>query len=119
MAFTDITIKNLKPKPAPYEIPDSKGNGLRVVVWPSGKKVFIVRYRRPDTKKPAKLTLGRIGQTTLKAARAAAAAAHVELEKGRDPGAAKQDVKAKARAAAADTVEAICEEYIAKVASKR
>ena len=43
--LTDISIKNLKPQPKPYEISDGGARGLRVNVFPSGRCSFIVRYR--------------------------------------------------------------------------
>src|SRR6516164_5370705 len=106
--FTDIAIRNLKPKDRAYEVSDPGARGLRIVVFPSGKKSFIVRYRRPDGKS-AKLTLGQIPLTT---ARKVAGDANYEVQQGRDPGTAKQAAKATAAAAAADTVQAVCTEYL-------
>jgi integrase len=114
--LTDVGVRNLKPKADRYEIPDASARGLRVVVWPSGVKSYIVRYRRPDTKKTAKLTLQ--SGISLAAARKAAADANYELQQGRDPGEAKKDVRAKAAAAAADTVQAICTEYMNREGKK-
>jgi integrase len=53
-----------------------------------------------------------LGWLSLAAARAAAANALLDLEQGRDPGKAKQAAKAKAEDAAADTVQAICREFL-------
>jgi integrase len=55
---------------------------LRLAIQPSGHRSLIVRYRRPIDGKPAKLTLN---ETTLGAARHAAAAALLQLEQGIDP----------------------------------
>jgi integrase len=113
--FTDIAIKNLKPKDRAYEVPDpARGLGLRVVVWPEGKKSFIVRYRRPNGKS-AKLTLG---QVPLATARKLAGDAHYKLQQGIDPGEEKKAAKRKAADAAADTVRAICVEYMAHPKTK-
>lgn len=105
--LTDITIRNLKPEMARREIPDPGARGLYVVVQPSGKKGFAVRYRHGG--KPRKLTLQ--AGISLAAARKATAAALFEVEGGRDPGAARRKEKEAQRLAAADTFLAVAEEY--------
>ncbi|MGC1623493.1 MAG: Arm DNA-binding domain-containing protein, partial [Pseudolabrys sp.] len=57
--LTTIAIDKLSAKPARYEVPDGAQRGLLLVVFPSGKKSFIVRYRFAGMKR--KLTLGGIG----------------------------------------------------------
>jgi integrase len=109
--FTDIAIKKLKPKDQAYEESDSAARGLRVVVWPEGTKSFIVRYRRPNGKS-AKLTLGQIPPTTLATARKLAGDAYDKLQRGIDPSEEKKTAKRKAAEAAADTVLAVCAEYL-------
>ena len=104
--LTDIGIRNLKPAVARREIADVGQRGLYVVLQPSGRRGFAVRYRFNG--KPHKLTL--TGGLSLAAARKAAAAAMWELEQGRDPAATRK--AAKAKATAADTLQAICEEYL-------
>ena len=79
--FTDIAIKNLRPKDQAYEVSDTGARGLRVVVWPEGTKSFIVRYRRPNGKS-AKLTLGQIPPATLATARKLAGDAYDKLQQG-------------------------------------
>lgn len=108
-ALTDIAIRNLRPGKARLEIPDPGARGLYVVVQPSGRKGFAVRYRN-SAGKPCKLTL--TPGLSLAAARKAAADALLEVEQRRDPAVAKKAAKAEAAAAAADTVEAICEEFL-------
>jgi integrase len=80
---------------------------LLVVVFPSGQKSFIVRYRFGGIKR--KLTLGGVG---LAAARKAAAAALFDVHEGRDPAATKKIAKDKAINSAANTVQAICDKYL-------
>jgi hypothetical protein len=108
--LTDIAIRNLKPAATRREIPDPGQRGLYVVVQPTGAKSFAVRYRYGG--KPRKLTL--TGGISLAAARKAASDALYEVELGRDPSEAKKITKAKAALAQADTVQAICEEYLAR-----
>ncbi len=54
--LTAIAIANLKPRLKRYEVSDPGCHGLRVVVFPSRKKSFIVRYRYRGLQ--CKLTLG-------------------------------------------------------------
>ena len=54
--LTAIGIANLKPRPQRYEVCDGGCTGLRVVVFPSKKKSFIVRFRFRGLQR--KLTLG-------------------------------------------------------------
>jgi integrase len=107
--LTDITIRNLKERADRYEVRDAV-SPLRVVVQPSGHKSFIVRYRSPIDGKPAKLTL--TAGISLAAARKEAADALYEVEKRRDPSAAKKAAKAKAATAAANSFRAVAEEYL-------
>jgi integrase len=109
--LTALSIENLKPGPVRREIPDPGAKGLYVVVQASGHKGFAVRYRN-GAGKPCKLTIGSWPAISLVAARAAAAAALVEVERGHDPGETKKTAKAKAEAAAADTVRAVAEMYM-------
>ena len=112
--LTDIAIRNLKPGPVRREIPDAGARGLYVVIQPGGAKSFAVRYRYGG--KPRKLTL--TGGISLAAARRAASDALYEVEQGRDPSEAKKITKAKAALAKTDTVQAICEEYLAREGRK-
>ena len=112
--LTDIAIRNLTPGPVRREIPDAGARGLYVVIQPGGAKSFAVRYRYGG--KPRKLTL--TGGISLAAARKAASDALYEVEQGRDPSEAKRITKAKAALAKADTVQVICEEYLAREGRK-
>ena len=85
-----------------------------MIVQPSGKKSFAVRYRHGGT--PRKLTLA--GGITLKAARKLASDALYELEQGSDPSETKKEARAKLQAAKANTVKALCENYLSREAKK-
>jgi integrase len=118
--LTDLAIRNLKPKadadgkPTRTEFPDPGAAGLYVIVQPSGRHGYAVRYRFAG--KPRKLTLPRgIG---LAAARKAAADAMHEVSQGRDPGKAKATAKQKAADATADTLRAIAESYLKREGGK-
>src|SRR6516164_5006806 len=79
--LTAIAVENIKPWPRRREIPDSGCRGLYLVVQPSGRKSWAVRYRFQGT--PRKLTLD--GALTLATARKAATDALHVLERGHDP----------------------------------
>jgi integrase len=121
-ALTDVTIRNFKPSAKRYEVPDPAARGLYVQVQPSGRKGFAVRYRYGDVSRKLTLTPG----LSLAAARKAAADAMFELEQGRDPATTRKErtaqaiaAKARAVAAANDTLLAICEEYFRRPEHQR
>jgi len=83
------------------EIPDGSAAGLYLLIHPSNKKVWALRYRRPADQRPAKLTLGTVftdgnsepnvapvigGHLTLAGARRLVAELKHEIALGRDPG---------------------------------
>jgi integrase len=115
--FTTKSVEHVKPGPGRREIPDSGCAGLYLIVQPSGAKSWAVRYRFGG--KSVKLTLGRQWPAmTLLDARKAAIDAQRELGKGHDPARAKADAKIKTDAAKADTVTAICENYLKREGGK-
>jgi integrase len=124
--LTAITIAKLKARPQRYEISDPGCAGLRVVVFPSKKKSFIVRYRFRGLQR--KLTLGSClvekgvaepantpetsTPLSLHAARELTAKALREARSGHDPAAAKQRKRQEELAAESDTLSAIAAEYL-------
>jgi integrase len=117
--LTALSVESTRPRGTRFEVPDGGCRGLYLVVQPSGRKSWAVRYRFDRT--PKKLTL--TGALTLAAARKAASEALHELTLGRDPAALKSAAKSAAdRAAAdlaADTVEKLAADYLAKYARVR
>ena len=107
--LTDIAIANLKPRPVRYEVPDPAARGLRVVVQPSGRKSYAVRYRNAAGR-ARKLTLP--AGITLAAARKLAADALLEVAQAKDPATTKQAVRRTARAQGDDTVERLAVQFI-------
>jgi integrase len=112
--FTDIAIQNLKAGDVRREISDPGCAGLYLVLQPSGSRSWAIRYRHEG--KPKKLTL--TGGLTLAAARKLAGDALLAVEQGRDPASAKKENRAKATAAKANTVRALCENYLNREAGK-
>ena len=107
--LTDITIANLRPRAASYEVPDPGARGLRVVVNPTGRKSFIVRYRNAAGR-TRKLTLA--AGVTLAAARKLAADAMLEVAQDRDPATTKQVARRGARSRVDDTIERLAGDFI-------
>src|SRR5262249_6884506 len=110
--LTDISVRNLKPRPGRREV--RAGHGLYVVVQPSGRKGFAVRYRHAGM--PRKLTLP--SGITIAAAHHLAADVAYQVAQGIDPAAAKKTAKIEAAAAQENTVAAICAEYMRREGGK-
>ena len=109
--LTDTLVRQAKPKPTQYEESDGL-NGLVLVVYPSGKKSWAVRYRdaRQLNKvgKPAqrKATLGPVDRMTLGQARKEARALMSRVDDGDYP-AGKNEPSATGR----DTVEDVAKRF--------
>jgi integrase len=112
--LTDISVKNMKPGAARREIPDAGQRGLYVIVQPTGRKVYAVRYRFAG--KTRKLTLQ--AGITLGAARREAADALYHVERGIDPAIKKQRARDEQRAAQADTFQAVAEGFFRRDGAK-
>jgi len=123
--LTPISVENLRSGAKRYERPDGGCRGLYVVVQPSGVKSWAARYRFRG--RPTKLTLGSVliepgaepntppelgAPLGLRAARELAAKALREVAAGIDPAALKRKKRADQRAAEADTLQAISEEFL-------
>jgi hypothetical protein len=113
-ALTAISVENYKPGPVRREIPDPGRKGLYLVVQPTGRKSFAVRFRVNG--KPKKLTLER--GTTLAAARVAASSALEAAEKDVDPTTAKRAEKRAQQELAANTFQAVAENYLKREGKK-
>ena len=118
--LTPKYIENsIKPKDVRQEIADSQCRGLYLIVQPTGRKAWAVRYRFEGQTRKLTLDAGR----TLAEARKAATAALHELERGNDPAALKFEARAAADAAAAnrkrDTVEHLASQFIERYAKKK
>jgi integrase len=82
--FTAAAIAALATRDQQYEV--AEDSGLRVCVYPSGTKTYVVRYRFDG--KPAKTTIGNADSISLKDARTAAKKALGKVANGIDPNAA-------------------------------
>ena len=114
-----LTVLQVKNWPADrakrQEIPDG-GSNLYLVVYPSGRKSWAVRYRRKSDGRTRKIVLD--GFPTLAKARELAATALAKVADGLDPAADKKIGKHEAKLAAAaakrDTVDALFRDFLTK-----
>src|SRR5262249_39818073 len=97
-ALTAKYIASIKPTAQTQEIRDGGCRCLYLVVHPTGRKSWAVRYRFQGRTRKLTLDAG----LTLAEAHKAAAAALNELARGNDPAALKFDAQAKAEQAEAD-----------------
>src|SRR4249919_997198 len=89
VTLTDRVVQQVKAQAARVEIPDAVLPGLYLVVQPTGRKSWAVRYR--IGRRTRKLTLaGRYPVLSLAKAREAARAALEGVSIGKDPAAAKR-----------------------------
>jgi hypothetical protein len=93
--LTQTACRNLKPNATPYK--KSDGGGLRLLITPTGSKLWQLAYRFGGKQKT--LAIGPYPVVTLVAAREKRDAAKQLLANGTDPGVAKQEEK-RERAAA-------------------
>lgn len=81
--FTELHVKNLKPRATRYEVTDSGCRGLTLRVSPAGHKTWSYVYRRDG--RLQRVGLGNYPAVTLKAARDAADAERAKLNADRNP----------------------------------
>lgn len=123
-ALTTYSVDQAKPQLARAEIPDGRVAGLYLVVQPSGKKSWAVRFRLDG--KSRKHTLGPYPAIDLAKARKLAAKALEAKDEGRDPTLERRrlrDAEARARAEEArghrNLFENIAREFIERYAKPR
>jgi integrase len=106
MRLTVKNVEKMRPCADRREVPDGHMPGLYLVIQPSGARSWAVRYRHQGI--PRKHTLGSYPAVDLKAARTLASKALRAVAEGRDPG----REKILARAAKADSVDRIVEDFL-------
>ena len=112
MALTKTIIDGLVPGATDYVRWDHTVRGLGVRVRPTGKKVFIIKYRTTEGRQ-RKLTLGPFGTLTLDQARKRARQALAEAAGGDDPAAQKSEARK------AVTFGVFAERYLTDYAERR
>jgi integrase len=104
--LTARAVETMRAGAARRELPDRYLPGLYLIVQPSGRKVWCVRYRHGG--RTRKLTIGAYPLFDLKAAREAGAKALRTVAEGRDPG----DEREAARTATSRSIEAVAAQFI-------
>lgn len=108
--ITDVAIRNAKPGEKTSKLP--AGKGLFLLITPKGQKWWRLRYRFGDKEKM--ISLGVYPDVTLKKACQERDKARSLLASGTDPSAARQNRKAEARAANANSFAAVGREWYGK-----
>lgn len=111
MPLTDIVIRSLTHGEKPIKKADEKG--LFLLLQPSGGKLWRFKYRFNGKEK--KLGLGRYPDVSLKEARRRRDEARQTLAMGTDPGEVKKQVALTAALNAANSFEAVGDEYLDKM----
>jgi len=111
MGLTAVAIKAAKGRDKPYKLTDS--DGLHLLVLPSGARYWRMNYRYLGKYKT--LAFGVWPEVELADARAKRDEARRLLAKGVDPGAKAKLDKVAASVAAANTFQAVAEEWLAKI----
>lgn len=113
--LTDLKMRKAKPKDRPYRLFD--GDGLALLVQPTGVKSWQLRYRLNG--KPQTWTMGKLDRLTLADARGRAAKARKAAAAGEHLTAVKHMEKAKKRADARSTFSAVAAEWIKSEAKEQ
>lgn len=108
MPLSDAKARNAKPKTKPYKIAD--GEGLFLLVTPSGSKYWRMRYFFGGKEKL--LALGVYPDLSLADAREKRAQARKTLAAGRDPGQEKQESKRQSLLSDANSFEVVASEWL-------
>lgn len=111
MALTDTQIKAAKPALKPFKKAD--GKGLYIEVYPSGSKLWRLKYRMHTGEK--RLALGAYPDVSLAEARKRRDKARSLIEQGIDPSRERQREKALAKLSAENSFEGLATEYIDKM----
>src|SRR6266568_1028369 len=114
MKLTPISITNAKPTAVRREIPDRGCRGLYLVIQPSGRKSWAVRYRVGG--KSRKLTLA--GFPPLAEARKATADALLAVARGKDPATRELGARVATSSRQRDTVDRLAVQYIEQYAKR-
>ena len=109
-SLSDAKVRNAKPRAKPYKIAD--GEGLFIVIMPSGSKYWRLKYFCAGKEKL--LALGVYPGITLADARDRRAQARKVLAAGNDPGEVKKEAKRAATLNNANTFEVVAREWCEK-----
>jgi hypothetical protein len=109
--LTNVEIRALKPAARPFKVAD--GDGLYLLVQPSGALLWRFRYKVFGVER--KLSLGSFPEVTLQQARRKRDEARSDLGDGIDPVQEKRQKRLEAELVAKTTFELVATEYIQKM----
>ena len=107
--LTDTRVKTAKPLQKPFKLTDERG--LQVVVYPSGSKLWQMRYRFDGKEKTA--SIGKDPDVSLAQARDKRDELRKDLAKAVDPVQAKRVAAAAKKIAATNSFESVAREWFA------
>ena len=110
MALTPVAIRNAKPRSKPYKFADE--SGLYLLIKPDGARYWRLKYRFAGKEKL--LALGVFDEVSLAEARERRDDAKRTLRDGIDPGAERKTRKLHDKHAAANSFQAVAEEWMTK-----
>src|SRR5580700_9185047 len=110
MALSDVKVRNAKPQAKPYKITD--GEGMFLLVTPSGSKYWRLKYL--FTGKEKLLALGVYPEVSLADARERRLQARKMIAAGNDPGEAKKEAKRRAGLKDENAFEMVAREWFEK-----
>ena len=116
MKLTAATVDKMQPTDRRQEIPDSLCTGLYLVVQPTGKKGWQVRYRHGGVHR--RMTLASFPTMTLAAARARAREVMAAASEGRDPAEEVKAAKAPKPEDDRDTFASVVQLFLRRHASR-
>jgi integrase len=108
MSLSDAKVRNAKPKVKPFKLAD--GEGLFLLVMPSGSKYWRMKYFFAGREKL--LALGVYPEVTLADARERRAQARKAIAAGNDPSLAKKEAKRQQELNASNTFDAVAREWL-------
>lgn len=109
MALTDTFIKQAKPSGKPAGDKHTDGDGMYLLIKPTGGKYWRMDYTIHGKRKT--LAIGVYPATSLAQARKLRLAAREQIAQGIDPSAAKQEAQQARKLAAANTFELVAREF--------
>ncbi|HEH9770873.1 TPA: tyrosine-type recombinase/integrase [Pasteurella multocida] len=114
--LNNTAVEKAKAKDKPYTLTD--GNGLFLLIMPSGSKTWQFNYYRPITKKRAKFSLGTYPNLTIAQARAKREEYRALLAQGIDPQEHKEQEQKVAITKIENSLQFIAERWKAKKAQE-
>jgi len=112
MPLTEVAVRNAKPEAKPIKLSD--GQGMYLLIQPTGSKLWRLKYRFEGREKV--LAMGQYPQITLKEARAARDDARKLLANGVDPSEHRKAAKQAGQDKAGNSFEVIAREWLTKYA---